>query len=82
MTLDGISIEAWKFGREIEWVWLNKILKTKTTLDEQRSVIVPIYKNEGYIQSCTYYRGIKLMSHSIKLQESNGAKTQTRGLDC
>jgi len=30
---------------------------------------VPIYKNKGDIQSCTNYRGIKLMSHTMKLWE-------------
>jgi hypothetical protein len=35
-------------------------------LDEWRSILVPIYKNNGDIQSCTNYRGIKL-SHIIKL---------------
>ena len=37
--------------------------------DEWRSIFVPIYKNKGVIQSCTNYRGIKLMSHNIKLWE-------------
>ena len=31
--------------------------------------MVPIYKNKGDIQSCTNYRGIKLMSHTMKLWE-------------
>ena len=39
-------------------------------LDEWRkSFIVPIYKNKGDIQDCTNYRGIKLMSHTMKLWE-------------
>ena len=39
-------------------------------LDEWRkSILVPIYKNKGEIQSCTNYRGIKLMCHTIKLWE-------------
>jgi hypothetical protein len=37
--------------------------------DEWRSILVPIYKNKGDIQSCTNYRGIKLMSHTMKLWE-------------
>ena len=32
---------------------------------------VPIYKNKGDIQSCMNYRGIKLMSHTMKLWKSN-----------
>jgi hypothetical protein len=31
---------------------------------------VPIYTNKGDIQSCTNYRGIKLMSYTMKLWES------------
>ncbi|KAL1454815.1 hypothetical protein WDU94_008949 [Cyamophila willieti] len=31
--------------------------------------IVPIYKEKGDIQECSNYRGIKLMSHSMKLYE-------------
>ena len=35
----------------------------------RRSVVVPIYKNMGDIQNSTKYRGIKLMSHAMKLWE-------------
>ena len=35
----------------------------------RRSILVPIYKNKGNTQSCTHYRGIKLMSHTMKLWE-------------
>ena len=69
-----ILIEAWKCFGEVEEIWLtrlfNKILMTKKMPDEwSRSVVVPIYKNEGDIQNCTNYRGIKLMSHTMKLWE-------------
>jgi len=37
--------------------------------EEWKSILVPIYKNKGDIQSCTNYRGIKLMSHTMKLWE-------------
>lgn len=48
----------------------NKILRTKKIPDEWRkSIMVPIYKNKGDIQNCTNYRGIKLMSHTMKLWE-------------
>ena len=33
----------------------------------RRSILVPIYKNKGDIQSCTNYWRIKLMSHTMKL---------------
>ena len=35
----------------------------------RRSILVPIYKNKGDIKSCTNYREIKLMSHTMKLWE-------------
>jgi hypothetical protein len=37
--------------------------------EEWRSVLVPIFKNKGDVQSCTNYQGIKLMSHTMKLWE-------------
>ncbi|KAK3532715.1 hypothetical protein QTP86_028084, partial [Hemibagrus guttatus] len=35
----------------------------------RRSVLVPIFKNKGDVQSCSNYRGIKLRSHTMKLWE-------------
>ncbi|KAK3538588.1 hypothetical protein QTP86_006676 [Hemibagrus guttatus] len=35
----------------------------------RRSVLVPIFKNKGDVQSCSNYRGIRLMSHTMKLWE-------------
>ena len=37
--------------------------------DWRKSILVPIYKNKGDIQSCTNYRGIKLMCHTMKIWE-------------
>ncbi|KAK3527416.1 hypothetical protein QTP86_021873 [Hemibagrus guttatus] len=37
--------------------------------DLYRSVLVPIFKNKGDVQSCSNYRGITLMSHTMKLWE-------------
>jgi hypothetical protein len=36
-----------------------------------RSILVPIFKNKGDVQSCTNYRGIKLMNHTMKLWETH-----------
>ena len=36
----------------------------------RRSVLVPLYKGKGDIKECRNYRGIKLMSHSMKLWET------------
>ena len=35
----------------------------------RESFIVPIFKGKGDIQECENYRGIKLMSHSMKIWE-------------
>ena len=40
----------------------NRILDSENMLEEWRiSVMVPIFKNKGDVQSCGNYRGIKLM---------------------
>jgi hypothetical protein len=55
-------------------VWLTKlfniIFRSNKMPDEwRRSILVPIFKNKGDIQSYTNYRGIKLMSHTMKRWE-------------
>ncbi|KAL5580203.1 hypothetical protein UlMin_012645 [Ulmus minor] len=52
---DDIRIEAWKCLGEVGIQW--------------HSIEVPIYKNKGDIQNCSNYRGIKLMSHIMKIWE-------------
>jgi len=48
----------------------NEIMRTKKMPDEwRRNTLIPIYKNKGDIQNCANYRGIKLMSHTMKLWE-------------
>ena len=47
----------------------NRILDSEKMPEEWRSVLVPIYKNKGDVQSCGNYRRIKLMSHTMKLWE-------------
>jgi Reverse transcriptase (RNA-dependent DNA polymerase) len=71
---DGIPIEVWKCVGEQGIRWLtklfNEIMRSKKMPNEwRRSTLVPIYKNKGDIQDCANYRGIKLMSHSMKLWE-------------
>ena len=74
MGPDGIPIEVWRCLGDIAIVWLTKlfntIFRTNRMPDEwRRSTLVPIFKNKGDVQSCTNYRGIKLMSHTMKLWE-------------
>ena len=66
-----------KYGNvweKMECLWLtklfNEILRSKKMSDDWRkNILVPIYKNKGDIQNCANYRGIKLMSHTMKLWE-------------
>jgi hypothetical protein len=74
MGPDGIPIEVWMTLGDVVIVWLTKlfniIFQSNKMPDEWRqSILVPIFKNKGDVQSCTNYRGIKLMSHTIKLWE-------------
>ena len=74
MGPDGIPIKVWRCLEDIAIVWLtkmfNNIFRSNKMAEEwKRSILVPIYKNKGDIQSCTNYRGIKLMSHIMKLWE-------------
>ena len=74
MGPDGIPIKVWRCLGDIAIVWLTKMFNNifrsnKMSEEWRRSILVPIYKNKGDIQSCTNYRGIKLMSHTMKLWE-------------
>ncbi|GJZ37940.1 hypothetical protein Tco_0584131 [Tanacetum coccineum] len=72
--LDQIPIEAWRsLGDEgISWLTslFNKIFTSAKMPEEWRlSDIIPIFKNKGDAQVCSNYRGIKLLSHTMKLWE-------------
>ncbi|VFQ77309.1 unnamed protein product [Cuscuta campestris] len=69
---DEIPVEFWKHAGRDAWVWLTKlfnvILRTAWMPDEWReSLLVPLFKGKGDIQSCENYRGIKLLSHTMKI---------------
>jgi hypothetical protein len=69
---DDILIEVWRCLGDVVIMWLTKlfniIFRSNKMPDEwRRSILVPIFKNKGDIQSYTNYRGIKLMSHTMKL---------------
>ncbi|GJR81000.1 retrovirus-related pol polyprotein LINE-1 [Tanacetum coccineum] len=71
---DQIPIEAWKCLKNEGVKWLtclfNKIFSSAKMHDEWRlSKVIPIYKNKGDMQACGNYRGIKLLSHTMKLWE-------------
>ncbi|KAJ8347031.1 hypothetical protein SKAU_G00284320 [Synaphobranchus kaupii] len=72
---DDIPVETWRCLGEMAVAFLtrlfNNILESETMPEDwRRSVLVPIFKNKGDVQSCSNYRGIKLISHSMKLWET------------
>jgi hypothetical protein len=72
MSPDEIPIEVWRSLGDVVIVWLTKlfnlIFRSNKMPDEwSRSILVPIFKNKRDVQSCTNYRGIKLMSHTMKI---------------
>ncbi|KAK3544274.1 hypothetical protein QTP86_009070 [Hemibagrus guttatus] len=71
---DDIPVEVWKCLGEaaVEFLanFFNRVLESERMPEEwRRSVLVPIFKNKGDVQSCSNYRGIKLMSHTMKVWE-------------
>ncbi|KAK3520700.1 hypothetical protein QTP70_030576 [Hemibagrus guttatus] len=71
---DDIPVEVWKCLGEAVVEFLtslfNRVLESERMPEEwRRSVLVPIFKNKGDLQSCSNYRGIKLMSHTMKVWE-------------
>ena len=72
--MDGIPVEVWKClgegGIDMLWDLMQVIYEQEKIPTEWRdSVIIPIYKEKGDIQDCGNYRGIKLMSHTMKISE-------------
>ena len=72
--MDGIPLEMWKClgeeGIDMLWDMMQRTYEQEKILMEWRdSVIVPTYKEKGDIQDCGNCRGIKLMSHAMKILE-------------
>ena len=73
---DDIPVEAWRCLGEMAVEFLtrlfNTILESERMPEEwRRSVLVPIFKNKGDVQSCSNYRGIKLLNPRMKLSLSS-----------
>ena len=71
---DELPIEVWKCMGEIEIKFLTRLfnillLGERMPEEWRRSVLIPIYKNKRDAQCCGNYRGIKLMSHTVKVWE-------------
>ncbi|KAF3660089.1 hypothetical protein FXO37_13665 [Capsicum annuum] len=69
---DEIPVDFWKFSSMAGLRWLtnlfNNIFKSAKMPEAWRwSTMIPLYKNKGDIQSCNNYRGIKLLSHTMKI---------------
>ena len=69
---DDIPVEVWlvlgDVGIGLLTKLMNNLLKGDRMPDEWRkSVLIPIYKGKGDSKECGNYRGIKLMSHTMKL---------------
>ena len=72
--VDVIPVEVWKClgeeGIDMLWDLMKGIYEQEKIPTEWRDrVIIPIYKENGDIQDCGNYRGIKLMSHTMKIWE-------------
>jgi hypothetical protein len=72
MGPDDVPIEVWRCLGDMAIVWLTKLFNhifwsDKMPDEWRKSKLVPIFKNKGDVQKCTNYRGIKLMSHTMKL---------------
>jgi hypothetical protein len=71
---DSISIEVLRCLVDLTIAWLNKLFNnifwSNKMADEWRnSTLVSIFKNKKNIYNCINYKGIKFMSHFMKLWE-------------
>ena len=71
---DELPVEVWKCMGEMGIKFLttlfNRLLMGEQMPEEwRRSVLIPIYKNKRDAQCCGNYRGIKQMSHTMKVWE-------------
>ena len=75
MRPDSNSVEMWMCLGEDGLEWLMNLFNVlfwtaKMACEWRISTIVPLYKNKGDVQDCNNYcRGIRLLSHTIKLWE-------------
>ena len=80
-----IPVDVWKCLGESALKFLTKLynrtMESERMPEEWRdSVLITIFKNKGDVQSCSNYRGIKLISHTMKLWERIVEKRLRRDL--
>ena len=70
---DKLPVEVWKCMGKLRIKFLirlfNRLLMGERMPEKWRSVLILIYKNKWDAQCCGNYRGIKLMSHTMKIWE-------------
>ena len=69
-----LPVEVWKCLGESALEFLTKLynrtMESERMPEEWRdSILIPIFKNKGDAQSCSNYRGITLISNTMKLWE-------------
>ncbi|KAG8229341.1 hypothetical protein J437_LFUL007149 [Ladona fulva] len=72
---DQIAVEVWKClgeeGIDVVWDMVRRLARQEKIPEEWRkSILVLLYKGKDDVQDCGNYRGIKLMSHTMKILES------------
>ena len=71
---DELPVEVWKCMGKMGIKFLTKLFNTllmgeRMPEEWKRSMLIPIYKNKRDAQCCGNCRGIKLMSHTMKVWE-------------
>ena len=71
---DNVPLEAWLSLDDLATGYVTALFNSllageKMPSEWRKSTLIPIYKNKGDVQDCGNYRGIRLMSHTIKLKE-------------
>ena len=67
--LDDTPVKVWKClemrAGGMLMKWFNKILDSEIIKEWRKNVLVPIFKSKDNLKSCSNYKGIKQMNHTI-----------------